>query len=250
MRVFLIFAALVALIWAGVSQIPLGFALRQLPLNAMGVNWTQSEGTVWNGRIMGVYLNGQPVGDIDVALRPMSLVSLQPKVDFQWGGAGGRGAGTVGMSGDMISASNLRIEQRISAMESLSPEVRAVGGVFRLSQGALRIEGNQCTSATGRLSSDTLSIAAEQFGREFSDLSGTLDCVDGAFSIDMNGSGPTGDTVAVAAEATLYGRSEIRIVANTNDDEIESLLASAGFNRRDGVWTFIRETGASGQGTQ
>ena len=250
MRVFLIIAALVALTWAGVSQIPLGFALRQLPLNAMGVNWTQSEGTIWNGRIMGVYLNGQPVGDIDVALQPASLITLQPKVDFQWGGAGGRGAGTVGMNGDRISASNLRIEQRISAMESLSPEVRAVGGVFRLSQGALRIEGNQCTSATGRLSSDTLSIAAEQFGREFSDLSGTLDCVDGAFSIDMNGSGPTGDTVAVAAEATLYGRSEIKIVANTNDDEIESLLASAGFNRRDGVWTFIREMGASGQGTQ
>ena len=78
MRILLILAALVALVWAGLSQIPLGFALRQVPLNAMGVNWTQSEGTVWNGRIMGVYLNGQPVGDIDVALQPVSLLLARP----------------------------------------------------------------------------------------------------------------------------------------------------------------------------
>ena len=250
MRILLILAALVALVWAGLSQIPLGFALRQVPLNAMGVNWTQSEGTVWNGRIMGVYLNGQPVGDIDVALQPVSLLLARPKVDLQWGGAGGRGAGSVAMHGDIVEASDLRMEQNISALESLSPEVRAIGGTFRLSQGAVRIEGRDCTSATGRLSSDTLSIAATRFDREFSELTGSLDCVDGAFSIAMNGSGPSGDTVAVDADVNLYGSSQIEIVANTNDDEIETLLANAGFARQNGVWTYTRETGAMGQGAQ
>lgn len=250
MRILLILAALIALVWAGASQVPLGFALRQLPMNAMGVQWTQSEGTVWNGRIMGVYLNGQPVGDIDVSLRPLSLITMRPEVAFQWGGAGGRGAGTLAMSDDIIEANDLRIEQRISALESLSPEVRAIGGVFRLTQGAVRIEGLRCTSATGRLSSNTLSIAAERFGREFSELSGSLDCEDGAFNIQMNGSGPTGDTIAIVADATLYGRSEIEVVANTNDNEIETLLANAGFSRRNGVWTYTRETSAIGQGAQ
>ena len=92
MRFFFILVAVAAFAWFAAAQIPLGFVLRKLPLNAMGIQWTQSEGTVWNGRIMGVYLNGQPVGDVDVALKPVSLLSFKPSLDIQWGGAGGRGA--------------------------------------------------------------------------------------------------------------------------------------------------------------
>lgn len=245
MRIILILAALIALIWAGASQIPLGFALRQLPLNAMGVNWTQSEGTIWNGRILGVYLNGQPVGDVDLALRPASLLTLSPEVEIQWGGAGGRGAGVVRLDGDAVEASDMRVEQRISALESLAPELRAIGGIFRLGGGAFRIEDGQCSSATGNLSADTLSLAARQFGREFSDLTGSLECEGGAFQIEMGGSSPAGDTIAIDAEASLTGRSRMEVVANTNDDDIEALLANAGFSRENGVWTLTREAGPS-----
>jgi general secretion pathway protein N len=249
-RVILILAALFALVWAALSQIPLGFALRQLPLNAMGVNWTQAEGTIWNGRLQGVYLNGQPVGDVDVALRPASLIMFAPEVEVKWGGAGGRGAGVLKLQGDVIEASDLRVEQRISALESLTPEIRAIGGIFRLSEGAMNIEGATCTSATGKLSADTLAIAARRFGREFSDLTGSLSCEDGALSIQMNGSGSNGDSVAIDAEATLYGRSRIEVVANTNDNDIETLLANAGFSRENGVWTFSRAGGPAVEALQ
>ena len=91
MRILLAVIAILALIGFAAAQIPLGFVLRKLPLNSMGVQWTQSEGTIWNGRIMGVYANGQPVGDVDLSLKPMSLVTFKPELEFQWGGAGGRG---------------------------------------------------------------------------------------------------------------------------------------------------------------
>ncbi len=246
-RFLLLLTAIVAIGIAAVSQVPTGFVLRKLPLNAMGVQWTQSEGTIWDGRIMGVYLNGQPVGDIDIALQPLSLVSMRPVLNVQWGGAGGRGAGQVMLDGDAISATDLRLEQQVSALESLTNELRAIGGVFRLNHGAVRIENGVCLSAVGDVQTDTLARAAQQFGRTFTDLTGSISCTDGAFNIVMDGNSPDGDTIAIDANATLTGRSNIDVVVSTADRDIETLLANAGFSRNDGVWTYQRVTETGGR---
>ena len=247
MRFLLVLTALVALLWFAAAQVPLGFALRKLPLNASGVQWTQSEGTIWNGRIMGVYLNGQPVGDVDVALKPLSLISFEPSMDVQWGGAGGRGAGTVTiLDEDSVEVSDLRLEQSISSLESLSPDLRAIGGTFRVSQGLIRIEGPVCESARGRLQTDTLALAARRFGRQFSDLTGTLRCSNGAFDLTLEGDSPAGDSLAINGEATLQGSATINVVADTQDREIETLLANAGFSRENGTWVYRRTAEPAG----
>ncbi|MGB3626990.1 MAG: type II secretion system protein N [Henriciella sp.] len=245
LRFLLVLTALIALVWFAASQIPLGMVLNRLPLNAMGVEWTQSEGTIWDGRMSGVYLNGQPVGDVDLALRPMSLLAFAPALEVQWGGAGGRGAGVVTVRGeDRIEATDLRVEQQINALESLSNEVRSIGGIFRLSGGEVSIADGSCTAASGNVQTDTLARAAQQFGRTFSDLTGSISCENGAFSIDLSGDSPAGDTVEINAMATLYGRSDIDVVVNTEDDEIETLLARSGFSQSEGVWTYQYETAA------
>lgn len=242
-RVLLVVTAIGALLWFAASQIPLGLVLNRLPLNNMGVEWTQSEGTIWDGRMSGVYLNGQPVGDVDLALRPMSLLSFAPTLEVQWGGAGGRGAGVVTVRGEnRIDASDLRIEQQINALESLSNEVRSIGGIFRLGDGTVSIANGSCTSASGNVQTDSLARAAQQFGRSFSDLTGTITCEDGAFAISMSGDSPQGDSVEIDAIATLYGRSDIDVTVSTQSDEIETLLARSGFSQDDGVWTYEYQT--------
>ena len=249
MRILLIAVTLIALVWFTAAQVPVGFVLKRLPVNAMGIQWTQSEGTIWNGRIMGVYFNGQPVGDIDVALKPLSLVTLQPGLDVQWGGAGGRGAGTLTLiDSDSFEASDLRLQQNVASLESLSTDLRAIGGTFRLSNGRVRIDGQRCSDASGNLHTDTLALAAEQFGREFSDLTGTLGCENGAFDLAMRGQGPAGDTIAISAEATLQGEATIDVIINTEDSDIEMLLANAGFAREDGAWTYRRDAADAGAG--
>jgi len=250
-RFLLIITAIVAFIWFAAAQVPLGYVMRKLPLNAMGVQWTQSEGTIWNGRVMGVYLNGQPVGDVDVALKPLSLLSFKPTLDVQWGGAGGRGAGALTLiDQDSIEVWDIRLQQNISALESLSSDLRSIGGTFRMSDGHVRIDGQRCSEASGALHSDTLSIAAEQFGREFSDLTGSLGCENGAFDITLSGNGPAGDSIDIDAAATLQGAATINVVVNTADRDIEMLLANAGFSREEGSWTYRRDAAAGGTGLQ
>ena len=249
MRILLAVIAILALIGFAAAQIPLGFVLRKLPLNSMGVQWTQSEGTIWNGRIMGVYANGQPVGDVDLSLKPMSLVTFKPELEFQWGGAGGRGAGTIRLLGsDSVEARDVRFQQNVAELEGLANDVRAVGGTIRMSGGAVTIEDGACRSASGNFSADTLSLAAQQFGREFSDLTGTLSCSAGAFDIDLGGEGPAGDRVTIDASATLQGQGTIDVIVETQDREVETLLANAGFSREGEAWTYRRDAPAGGTG--
>ena len=247
MRFLLCLIALIALVWFAAAQLPLGFVLRKMPLNAMGVEWTQSEGTVWNGRIMGVYLNGQPVGDVDVALKPLSLLTLDPSMDLQWGGAGGRGAGTVTVLGsDSVEVSDVRLQQSISSLESLSPDLRAIGGTFRVSQAHILIEGQSCETASGELQTDTLALAAQRFGRQFSNLTGTLSCEDGAFDLNMSGASEAGDSLVIDGQATLQGSAAINVSANTRDSDIEALLANAGFSREGDSWVYRRTAEPAG----
>lgn len=249
MRFLLILTAIAALVWFGLSQLPLGFALRRLPLNTMGVQWTQSEGTVWNGRIMGVYLNGQPIGDVDVALKPFSLLAFKPEVDMQWGGAGSRGAGTLVLDGGAVEGRDLRLEQQVAALQNIATELRSIGGVFRLSDAAVRIEDGRCESATGQLRSNTLSLAAERFGRDFPALEGAISCENGAFQMNMEGRSKQGDMINIDGHAALYGPSDVEVAVTTSDKDVEAYLASSGFSREDGVWTYRKSSVAGGQGT-
>ncbi|MEM5517705.1 type II secretion system protein N [Henriciella sp. AS95] len=246
-RFILVLVVLGALVWFAASRVPLGMVLTRLPLNDMGVEWTQSEGTVWDGRMSGVYINGQPVGDVDVALRPVSLLSLSPTMEVQWGGAGGRGAGvvTVKGSGD-ISASDVRVEQNISALESLTNEIRSIGGILRINGGSVEIVDNVCVSASGNVQTDALTRAAQQFGRQFSTLTGTITCEEGAFNIAMNGDSPDGDVLDFKAIADLNGNSRIDVTAETESDDIETLLARGGFTKSGDVWTYQQTTQAGG----
>lgn len=250
-RFLLVLTLIVALVWFAASRIPLGMVLTRLPLNDMGIEWTQSEGTIWKGRMSGVYLNGQPVGDVDLSLRPASLLNLSQTLEVQWGGAGGRGAGVVTVRGSNdISASDLRVEQNIAALETLTPDIRSLGGILRLNGGSVDIVDGACLDASGNIRTDTLSRAAQQFGRDFSDLTGTVTCSDGAFNIEMAGESEEGDILDFKAVADLSGGSRIDVRARTTSDDIEALLARGGFTRSADEWTYQQVTEPGGGDAQ
>ena len=86
---------LLAVIVAAIALTPLGFVMARSGVGNAGAGWAQVQGTLLEGRIDGLHVNGQPIGDVSVKLRPFTLLSLAPQYDVQWGGAGGQGAGLV-----------------------------------------------------------------------------------------------------------------------------------------------------------
>ena len=232
---------LAAAIAAVVAFTPLGFVMSRSGAGNAGVGWAQVQGTLLNGRIDGLHVNGQPVGDVSLELRPLSLLSFAPKYDVQWGGAGGQGTGTVKISKGRLEASELRLQQKISAIEGLAAPVRAMGGTLRLTDGAIALTPIGCENATGQISTDSLSLAAEQYGREFGLISGPLDCVDQDIVLVLTGLSERGDNVKVNARTSLLGEALFEVAVETRDSEVSFALSQVGFILQDGSWLYRYE---------
>lgn len=243
-RLVLLIIFIAFLIGALISYTPLGFVLNQSGAGAAGIGWAKVDGTIAKGRISGLYIDTQPLGDVNLKLRPLSLLSLRPSYDIQWGGAAGRGTGILTLARGALIGEEIRMQQEIGALESLSPPVRAMGGSLRVAGGSFRLSQTGCDQASGTLSTDTLSTLAAQYGRQFGQISGPISCDTGAFVIDMEGRSDAGDQVEIDARAALTGQGEFTTRISTQDTQIIIALTQIGFVRENGQFVYRQSRSA------
>ena len=217
---------------------PLGFIMNQSGASNLGVGWAKVDGTLLKGRISGFFVGSQPIGDVSLKLRPLSLVSLAPSYDIQWGGAGGQGTAVLTVSRNAFAAQNIRMRQEIGALEGLEPAVRAMGGNLDVMDGAFRLTRTGCESASGELSTNALSALAAQYGRQFGEISGPVSCDAGAFVLAMQGASDVGDLVNIDARAALTGSGDFATRVRTQDTNIILALTQIGFVRENGEFVY------------
>ena len=203
------------------------------------------DGTISRGKISGLYIDTQPLGDVNLKLRPLSLLSLSPSYDVQWGGAAGRGTGVLTLTRGALIGKDIRMQQEIGALEALSPPVRAMGGSLRVADGSFRLSRLGCEEASGTLSTDTLSTLVAQYGRQFGQISGPISCDTGAFVIEMEGRSDAGDQVEIDARAALTGQGDFTTRISTQDTQIIIALTQIGFERENGQFVY-RQTRSAG----
>jgi len=245
-RLLLLIIFIVFLIGSLAAFTPLGFVLKESGVAGLGVGWAKADGTLLKGRISGLYVDTQPIGDVSLKLRPLSLLGLQPTYDVQWGGAGGRGTGVLTLSRSTLVGKELKMQQEIGAIEGLSPPVRAMGGSLRLSDGAFRVTQTGCDSASGTLSTNTLSTLAAQYGRQFGEIAGSVSCDAGAFVLEMSGESNANDRVEINARASMIGQGNFSTEVDTQDAQIIIALTQVGFERENGKFVY-RQTLSPGQ---
>lgn len=239
MRKLLLLILFVVMLIVGVFAFtPLGFVLGQSGASGLGVGWAKADGTLMKGRISGLYVGTQPIGDVSLELRPLSLLSLRPSYDIQWGGAGGQGTAVLTLSRSALIGDDVRMRQEIGALEGLDPAVRAMGGSLDISDGAFRLTQTGCSDASGRLSTNTLSTLAAQYGRQFGEIAGPISCENGAFVIAMEGSSESNDRVMIDARAALTGQGEFATRVQTQDAQIIIALTQIGFVRENGEFVY------------
>ena len=239
MRKLLLLILFVVMLIIGVFAFtPLGFVLGQSGAGGLGVGWAKADGTLMKGRISGLYVGTQPIGDVSLELRPLSLLSLRPSYDIQWGGAGGQGTAVLTLSRSALIGDDVRMRQEIGALEGLDPAVRAMGGSLDISDGAFRLTQTGCADASGQLSTNTLSTLAAQYGRQFGEIAGPISCENGAFVIAMEGSSESNDRVMIDARAALTGQGEFATRVQTQDAQIIIALTQIGFVRENGEFVY------------
>ena len=190
------------------------------------------------GRISGFYIGTQPIGDINLELKPASLLSLRPSYNIQWGGAGGQGTAVLTLSRSGLTGQDLRMRQEIGALEGLDPAVRAMGGHLDVDEGAFEITRTGCESASGKMSTNVLSTLAAQYGRQFGAVEGPISCESGAFVLALEGSSEADDRVIIDARAALTGQGEFATRVQTQDAQIIIALTQIGFARENGEFVY------------
>ena len=244
-RLLLLIIFVVVLLGGVIAFTPLGFILSQSGAGGLGVGWAKADGTLMKGRISGLYTGTQPIGDVTLELRPLSLLTLRPSYDIQWGGAGGQGTAVLTISRTALIAQDIRMRQEIGALEGLAPAVRAMGGSLDVNDGAFRLTQAGCQSASGQLSTNTLATLAAQYGRQFGEIAGPVSCENGAFVLLMEGESQSNDRVTINARATLVGQGEFSTRVQTQDAQIIIALTQIGFERENGAFVYrqSREVG-------
>lgn len=217
---------------------PLGFILNQSGAGNMGVGWAKVDGTLMKGRISGFYAGTQPIGDVSLKLRPMSLLTMSPSYDVQWGGAGGQGTAMLTLSRSALSADDIRMRLEIGALEGLEPAVRAMGGTLDIEGGAFQLTRTGCETASGSMSTNALSTLAAQYGRQFGEIVGPISCESGAFVIAMAGESDVGDQVNIDASANILGGGDFATRVQTQDTQIILALTQIGFVRENGAFVY------------
>lgn len=245
MRKFLMLILFIFVLLAGlVAFTPLGFIMQQSGVSNLGVGWAKVDGTLLKGRISGFYVGTQPIGDVSLELRPLSLLSLAPSYDVQWGGAGGQGTAILTVSRRALSAEEVRMRQEIGALEGLEPAVRAMGGILDINDGAFRLTQSGCERASGEISTNALTTLAAQYGRQFGSISGPVSCNTGSFVIAMQGQSDDGDQVNIDASAALTGSGDFATRVRTQDAQIILGLTQIGFVRENGEFVYRQSRSA------
>ncbi len=244
MRRLLLLVLLIVMLVIGLfATTPLGFVLTQSGAKDLGVGWAKVDGTLLNGRISGLFVGTQPIGDFSLNLRPLSLLSLRPTYDVRWGGAGGQGTAVLTLTRSSLNADQIRMRQEIASLEGLDPAVRAMNGSVNFTNGAFRLTQQGCESADGTLSSNALSTLAAQYGRQFGDVSGPISCEDGAFVLAMTGASEAEDRVFIDARAAISGQGSFSTRVQTQDAQIIIALNQIGFQRENGEFVYRQSSG-------
>ncbi|MAV49708.1 MAG: hypothetical protein CME93_01970 [Hyphomonadaceae bacterium] len=239
--IYAILAGLVFLSTVIVSM-PLGFVMNRIGAGNFGVGWAQVEGSVFKGRINGVFTPSQAIGDIRLNLRPWSLFGGVVEYDFDWGSSGGRGSGVVGVSPNALRFDNVRFRHSLSAIEGMSSSIRMSGGDIRVTDGMVELDLSGCRQARGQIVSNALTKAAISYGKNFGPITGTLACDQGYFIAEMQSVSPAGDRIDISSRFGLLGDANVAVDVMTSDFEIIALLQRFGFELNDNVWTYQLST--------
>jgi hypothetical protein len=129
---------------AAIGMIPLRAALG-ITSTPKGLAIANATGTIWNGRIIGVSWHGIALGDFDVAISPLDLLST-PALHLD-NGSGPLRSAVLRSSDTDLHVSDANITVRIADMIRSAPSDLAA----RIANGSLTLNNGRCTHATGRL---------------------------------------------------------------------------------------------------
>jgi len=184
-------------------------------------------GTVWNGRVYGLELAGEPVREIALSMRPAALLTGQAAADWLIEDASLSGNGRIALGAGRVEVSGASLVVPLSRLAAADwPGMDPGEPVFVRLPRLVFVDGD-CRQADGAVRTGALVTLGAAYGFEGPVLEGGLSCRDGVLALAMRGET---DALSVTADADLRANGyDWRVTARTGNADLADALALAGF---------------------
>lgn len=227
---------------------PLSKVLDISGIRRSGVDWTSASGTVLDGRLEGIAVNGARYGDASARLLPGHLLTGTLKFAVDWTGPSGRGTGQMTFqSPKSIGLYDYDLDLDLMEIEQAAKWIQQSGGRITMQGETIRFKDSACHTATGTARSDVLERNRAILGDGWSEMQGELRCEDGDLVIPLESTNATGTRFGafLRLRPGLPGRFEAR-VSGLVTRELDYVLPMAGF-RREGKEYIYSYSAAAGR---
>lgn len=227
-----------ALVFFLAASAPLSLIVNLAPLQENGVSLSAVQGTVWRGAIHGLSIRGVSLGDVDLNLSPLSMLTLRPKVSLNAasGQITGRATITAGL-GARVRFDDVKL---MASAQSLTQQ-RIMGtpptGGVDLYLETLSLVRGACAAARGIVSSDILDAAAKRYSGAAFPVSGAITCDGGDIVVALRGDGAPGQAT-IDLRISPDRVYQVNAVAQPSSAEIVSALLFFGFEQQDDVLVY------------
>lgn len=231
----------------GAALLPMSVAADFARRHVAGLAYSDATGSVWNGKLQGVVIQGVSVGDVSVKLDAGQVFAgkASARIAFSRPELAGAAVVSRGLFGGRTDLAKVRLDGQVKAVPVLPSRVRATDGRFTLAIDKAVFGKNGCQSASGEVWSDALSKTDLGHGWIGPDLRGPVRCDAGRLEAATTGKTSTGEEVTanlgIGADLSLDLQAR---VANVSQGAIET-LTSLGFQPESGAYALHRRLGES-----
>jgi len=194
-----------------------------------GFTWQAAQGGIFNGKISGARFGAQPIGDVELAFTPSSLLRAKLGYKFKWDGPTGIGAGHISLNRSDLTISGLDADFQLAEFVYLIADMRSTNGQASIQNGTVSMNEGACSQASGTVTSDLVTKVAARYDTEASQLSGTLSCDASALQLAMQGNISQDGQLTTKLRLDLLGASNFEANVDTRDPLLIVGLSSYGF---------------------
>lgn len=237
MRIILVLLGVFVFSLLIVARLPLSLAASHLPDS---VSYQGVSGTLWNGRIEGLKVKDETVGDAVLGLRFLPLLTGRAEAGLALEGRRLAGTGAVSVKGDLVVIEDAVGRADLAQFGLVDVFGQIVRGevtfdidrvTYSLTQG--------CRDAALTLRTDALAQSLGVYGGEGLDLEGQGRCAGSDILIPMQAAN---DDARIDVELRVQpgGRYLSRLAVTPEAPEFGTYLEAAGFKEQNGTWVAER----------
>ncbi len=232
--VLLIAALLAAVLVVAVINLPLALIVGAASPPAFG--YASAQGSIWQGRLTGVYANGVSLGEVTLSLSPGALVTGTVELRYSMRDGALRGDGRLRAAGSRVTVSDATLAGPMTALPLALP----IDSTLDMQIDRLVLEDRQCVEAAGSIDTGPLDVAALGGVWRGPPLTGGISCDDGAVLIAQQGESPDGAVDVLLRIDPAAGLWRLAVTLSGVDRMVARVLPDFGFTPVSGGYRLVQ----------